>query len=66
MRPANFLAVDTEDSFISGRSIRVVYQPSSQTITLYSNHERFYQSSNETLGIRWLQRGLRVEFGEVL
>ncbi len=25
MRPANFLAVDTEDSFISGRSIRVVY-----------------------------------------
>ena len=35
MRPANFLAVDTEDSFISGRSIRVVYQPSSQTITLY-------------------------------
>lgn len=35
MRPANFLAVDTEDSFIRGRSIRVVYQPSSQTLTLY-------------------------------
>lgn len=34
-RPENYMAVDTEDSFIKGRSVRVVYRPGSQTITLY-------------------------------